>query len=330
MSEFKEVLKQMANGVLTPLQMIAGAGLLQNQGIQVNGNLQAAISAYNNQVFIQPLFQTIIQGSGSLQPSTITALLNIGANIVPALSDSVPAGYPLTATANPIGLTGIISTTANTELGNGDVSKFVQALNTAQAYVQFTDQFVTSAVNSQTYLADTFTNMNNMITGDITQISTDTKSFGRDLLNLGNLIPLDKLNDWGSPALLLYQITSVIGITTSLDVALTAEGISRSVVVNLNDPKASVSDNVQKLMYIAMTKITGVELTNILDAMRITTAGITTLADLLNPVKIFPTSFQTLTVVTVQGQKPIYVTPQGDTNSTLLELLPPYIMSSVS
>jgi hypothetical protein len=318
----------MANGVLTPLQMIAGAGLLQNQGITINPNLLSAINTYNNQAFIQPLFQTIIQGTGSLQPSTIQALLTIGSNTVPALSDSVPTGYSLTATNNPIGLTGIISTTASIEIGGGDVSKFIQALNISQSYIQFTDQFITSAINSQTYLGGTFTNMNNMITGDITQISTDTKAFGFDLLNLGSLINLETLNDLGSPAALLYQITRVIGVTPPIQIALDTEGLSRSVVITLNDPKASFTDNAQKLMYLAMTKITGTDLKNILSAMKIKTAGIETMADLLNPVKLFPTSFQTLTVVTVQGQKPIYATGNGDVNSTLLDLLPPYIMKS--
>jgi hypothetical protein len=167
-----------------------------------------------------------------------------------------------------------------------------------------------------------------MITGDITQISTDTKAFGFDLLKLGDLIPLDKLNDWGSPALLLYQITKTLGIVTTIQVALTNEKISKSVVANLNDPKATVSDNVQKLMYIAMTKITGTELTNILKALNVKTKNINTMADLLNPVKIFPTSYQTLSVITIDGQQLIYAsgttTPQPD----LVNLLPPYIMKS--
>ena len=317
----------MANGVLTPLQMIAGAGLLQNQGISINPELLSAINTYNNQAFIQPLFQTI--STGGLQPSTISALLTMGSNTVPALSDSVPAGYSLTASASPIGLTGIISTTAATEIGGGDVSKFIQALNIAQSYIQFTDQFITSAINSQTYLGGTFTNMNNMITGDITQISTDTKAFGFDLLNLGNLIPLDKLNDWGSPALLMYQITRTLGIITPIQVALTKEKISETVVASLNDPKSTFNDNIQKLMYIAMTKITGMDLQNILKGMNIKTKGIESMADLLNPVKIFPTSYQTLEVITIDGQKLIYAFNTKTPDPNLTGLLPPYIMSSL-
>lgn len=342
--EFKEVQRQMANGVLTPLQLIAGAGLLQNQGIMVNASLQQALNTYNNGInstpLIQPLNQTIVQGHalGVLSPSTIAALTTIGASTVPALSNSVPAGYPqLQALVNGAyitpGFSGLIISAGYFELGdNGsgiNVSRFVQALNAALGYIQFTDDFVTSAVNSQTYLGNTFTNMNNMVTGDITQVTTDSKAFGADLLALGNLINLQALNDLGSPALLLYQIASQIGVVPDIQQALVAEGLPNTVAVDLNDPRASFSDTVQRLMYTAMTKITGAPLENILKGLRITTKGITTLADLLNPVKLFPNSFLSLRVVTVEGEQQIYFA--GDSvNQNLEELLPPYYISSVA
>ena len=47
------------------------------------------------------------------------------------------------------------------------------------------------------------------------------------------------------------------------------------------------SEAQQKAMYNAMTQITGDALTQILQILGVTTTGITTMADLLNPVKIF-------------------------------------------
>jgi hypothetical protein len=68
------------------------------------------------------------------------------------------------------------------------VSKFVQAISIAQAYALQTNLFVNSAVNSQTYLGNTFTTTNDMITGDVTSINLATQPFGSDLENLGVLI----------------------------------------------------------------------------------------------------------------------------------------------
>jgi len=48
----------MATSVLTPLQLIAGAGLLQNQGISVSPELQAAITAYRATPLMQAFFST--------------------------------------------------------------------------------------------------------------------------------------------------------------------------------------------------------------------------------------------------------------------------------
>jgi hypothetical protein len=62
--------------------------------------------------------------------------------------------------------------------------------------------------------------------------------------------------------------------------------------------------------------------------MGVTTQGITTMADLLNPVKLFPNSFQSLTVVTKNGQRAIYTNNQGDVNTTLIQELPNYVVSS--
>jgi hypothetical protein len=320
----------MSNGQYSSVMLIATDGLLQNQGIGINLDLLAALYQYNNLPLIQPLIQTIQQGAGSLQPSTIFALQSIGALTVPGLSNSIPAEYsptltPYLGTITP-GLSGEIISAAYLESGNGDISKFIQAINTALGYIQFTDQFVTSAVNSQTYLADTFTNMNNMITGDITEVTSDSRAFGQDLLRLGNIINLQELNDLGSPALLLYQITSQLGVLPEMQVAFTEVGLDQSVVFSLNDPKATFSDTTQRLMYEGMKKITGVNLANILKALRITTAGLDTMADLLNPVKLFPNSYLSLKVVTVDGEQPVYVNT-NTINPNLISLLPPYFMS---
>ena len=49
----------MVASVLTPLQLNAGAGLLQNQGLAPNVELVTVIAEYNSTALIAPLLDTI-------------------------------------------------------------------------------------------------------------------------------------------------------------------------------------------------------------------------------------------------------------------------------
>jgi hypothetical protein len=109
-----------------------------------------------------------------------------------------------------------------------------------------------------------------------------------------------------------------------------AVGIPVDVVINLTSPAVSVTDSIQRLMYTAMTQITGQALNQILSVMGVTTAGITTMADLLNPVKLFPNSFESLTVTTKFGTRGIYVNSSGSVNQSLVTQLPQYVVRTIA
>jgi hypothetical protein len=319
-------------GVLSPLQLNAGAGLLQNQGIGPNAEFEAAITAYESTATISPLLATIeTAATGNiLNTPNLTALSTLGASTCPALGDSVPTGYAnIVVGTNPAGYTGYLTTRANVELGSGDVSKFCQALSIAQGYAAQTNILINSAVNSQTYMGNTFTSTNSQITGDITSVNLATSAFATDLANLGNLIDLSNLTNLGSPIALVQQIVNIVGNVPILAVYFIAEGVPQSVVLQLNDPNISVTDSVQKLMYQSMVKITGDTLTQLLQVLGVTTVGINNLADLLNPVKLFPNSFQSLTTPTANGLRAIYINASGAVNTALATELPPYVTSSL-
>jgi hypothetical protein len=307
----------MASSVLTPLQLIAGAGLLQNQGISVSPELQASITAYRSTPLIAAFLQALaLDGS----------LATLGASSVPAFSNSVPAAYSSLGTQ----MTAVILAQAAADFASGDISKFIQALNQCLGYSEITNLFINSAVNSQTYLANTFSNTNDSITGDITTVNLATQAFGSDLANLGQLIDLTDVSDLGSPLALVQRIVEIVGNVPILSVAFLSVGIPQEVVLNLNSITATVADSVQKLMYLAMTKInTDNGLTQILRVLGVTTANINTMADLLNPVKLFPNSYQSLTVTTSNGPRAIYIDSQGRVNSKLSTELPPYVVSAV-
>jgi hypothetical protein len=224
----------------------------------------------------------------------------------------------------------LLTYSANQILGEGDVSKFCQTLSQAQGHNIQTATFVNSAINGQTYLGSTFTGMDSMITGSVSAVNLATTAFGQDLANLGQLIDTGNLNNLGSPLALVQQIYRVVGVLPALSIAFVLVGISQDVVVNLSDPTISVVDSDQKLMYTAMTQITGDTLAQILTILNVKTTGIATMADLLNPVKLFPTSFQSLTVPLGPDTYPIYVDATGAVNTSLLRVLPSYVLTGAT
>lgn len=312
------------NSILTPLQMTAGAGLLQNQGLAANTQFTTSIAAYDSSTLIDPLREAMA-GVGNAVPSIFT----IGAATCPALGDSVPAAYSL-----PTSSTGWVDTftsVSNLYLGNGDLSKFAQAESICQGYADTVNPFINSAVNSQTYLADTFTNTNNMVTGDITSVNTATAAWGQDLQNLGRLINLANLDELGTPLALVKQIAQVGAITPGVALTFSNNGVPVEIVVNINSPTLSTTDAVQKLMYTAMTKVTGADLAEVLQILQVKTVGIETMADLLNPYKLFPNSFQTLTVTNNNGVSTnIYIDSQGTVNMQVAQGLPTTAVSSIA
>jgi len=316
-----------ATGSLTALQLDAAAGLLQNQGIGISSNLTSAISSYENTALIAPLLSTISVGNTGniLSANVVNSIKTLAANTCAALSDSVPTAYSSLGQQ----MTAVILAEAAVDICSNNVSKLTQAVNQAEAYTTQTSTFINSAVNSQTYLADTFTSMNSMITGSVSSVNLATNAFGTDLKNLGRLINLANLSNFGSPLALVQQLYSISGTIPTLSTAFINAGISTDIVLNLTSPTVSVVDSVQRLMYQAMTQITGNNLTQVLTVFGVTTVGIMTMADLLNPLKLFPNSYQSLLAPTANGPVAIYLNSAGSVNTALTTQLPPYVVSSL-
>ena len=316
----------MAVGSLTALQLNAASGLLQNQGIGISPNLIVAIDSYENTALISPFLDTIATGSGNILSSSVLGnLRTLAANTCASFSNSLPPTY----SALGVQMTNVILAQATVDICSNNVSKLTQAVNQAQVYADQTTTFVNSAVNSQTYLGNTFTTMNDMITGSISSVNLATNAFGTDLQNLGRLIDLANLNNFGSPLALVQQLYAISGTVPVLSVAFVEAGVSEEIVINLTNPTVTVVDSTQRLMYQAMTKITGTDLTQILSVLGVTTVGINNMADLLNPLKLFPNSYQSLTAPTANGPVAIYLDPAGSVNSQLIQQLPPYVVSSL-
>jgi hypothetical protein len=236
------------------------------------------------------------------------------------------AGYATTITAN-----------ASTYLGSGDFGKFAQAFGAAQGFIALTNNIIQSAANANgtDYLGPTFSNMNNLITGDIAKVNLAFPAFGADIAGTGDLIDFENIDLFGTPAALLHQLAAkgnmLNGSTPCVTEALTVQGLSDQDIadlVNLNvqslfNPDGLTQnqfDTLQKKAYPGLCAVTGTCLQQVLTILNITTPNITQMCELLNPAKIFPTSYTSLTLPTPNGPVLIYDTT-GAVNSAIAPIL---------
>ena len=312
--------------------MIAGATLSNNGGIGIANTWTAAVNSYTGTTLLTPFFAAIANSAAAnISPNTLVSMSTFCSATVPALADNTPAAYLNLGINVYSGFTGVITATGTTYLGSGNVTVFAQVFSAAQGYVGAINNYINTSINSQTYLGSTFTTMNSLITGNLSDVNLAMRAFGTDLAALGQLIDLDNLGNFGSPAALLRQLATLTNITPGVSNALIQAGINQANIDDIANPNVNVDDNIQRLAYLGMLNVTGTDLEQVLAVFGVTTPNINTMADLLNPVKIFPNSYPSLTVSTYNQDtstvlRAIYDNNQGAVNSKLLIYLPRYIL----
>jgi hypothetical protein len=333
----------MADSIATPLQLWAGVGMYSGNAITANTVLTTNIAAYNALAPITNLLTAISLASGNvglgITAGTLANLKSIGAsvggNFCPALGDSVPSN--VSWTVGNAGYATSITTAASTYLGGGDFGKFAQAFGAAQGYISLTNGIINSAVNvnSDDFLGPTYSGMNNLISGDIGKVNLAFPAFGADLANIGGAVKFARVDQIGTPASLLQNLAEagnmINGSTPCVTTALQAQGLSDRNIADLvnnnvqslfnpNGLTANQFDVLQKAAYPALVNVRGDCLTEVLSILDCTTPNIATMADLLNPVKLYPTSYSSLTLPTPDGSVLIYNT-DGSVNSIIESIL---------
>lgn len=310
-------------GTYTPLQLIAGSGLLNNEGIKIPDTLRTATTNYNQLPLIKTLQSAItLAGTSGISASNITAMKSIGSTTVPALGSSVPSSFQnanalLPATPNG-GFGQLVLDNANLYVGSGSIEKFCQAFQICAGYRSTINELLCSSINATTYLGPTFTTMNDLISGYVAGVNLALKCFGRDVSQTGTLLNFPKLPDFGEPATLLQSISDGGGITSGT-LSCIAEimlqyGLTQQDLIDLATPEASTRtltqdqfNALQKRAYEAMTVIEGACLEYVTTILGVVTPDINVLSDLLDPQKIFPTSWPSMTVPATDGTRvPIY------------------------
>lgn len=340
-------------GIVTPLQLTAAAGLLDNQGINpFPPALSSAIIAFNATTVISNFIAAVnfYKSQTFATQSTLESLLSIGSTVCPALGNSIPASpvgnYPylraeyLTTPFNatdgssldPSGFSNLIEQTCAAYLGNGDAGRFALGFMAMQGYINTTNQFINSAVNAQTYLGPTFTDMDALVTNSISDVNPNFQGFSTDLANQGQLTNLTDLRLYGTPAGLLRQLAAqgnmTGGVFSPVQSYLTAAGLSAQAAQTLLAGPGTVTDNeylkLQQLAYQGMTMVTGADLQQVLQVLGVSTPNISTMADLLNQIKIFPNSWPTLQTPSPEGPVPVFG-PDGSVDLRLADTVAIYL-----
>lgn len=325
-------------GILSPVMMVAGAGMIPGVSIPgvgtalgVNTSLVSNLGNFNNLGITSQFSNVVTAATGSLSGGVLDSLRTLGAGIMPSLTNAIPANF--TSALGSVapggmangGLTGLIGSTASGFMGSGDLSKFGQIFSSAQGYLSTANQFINSNLNVSN-LSTTFGpitgGMDNTITGSFNQVSQAFPALGSDMSKLGNLINMNNLQNLGDPSALVRQLSSVGGITPGVESALRSSGLDSGSIAKLSTGSfPGLTDSANKSLYDSMTKITGSDLAQVKSLLGVSTPGINSMADLLNPAKIFPTSYPTLTMPTPDGLRGIYATPSGAVNTNLEKFL---------
>jgi len=353
----------MARSIVTPLQLTAAAGMLQNQGLKpLPAALLTAINNYNATTVIANWIAALnfYKSQSFFTETTFDALLSVGSTVCPALGNSIPSAPVGTytnlineyltpnsvtddSTLDPSGFSWLIEQTGAAYLGNGDYGRFAQGFMAVQGYISTVNDFINSSVNANEYLGPTFTTMNSLITGDIATVNSDFPAFAADIANQGQLVNLQNLELYGTPAGVLQQFNRVANLApgalpNSISRLMNVFGLSDSNIADLvNNNRESLFnsdgltanefDKLQKLAYAGMTQVTGDDLVQVLDILDVATPGISSMADLLDPVIMFPNSYATMNTVSPDGAIPIFDST-GAVNSDVAPVVNLYLPTS--
>ncbi len=234
----------------------------------------------------------------------------------------------------------------------GSASKFGSVFSSADGFVGSANSMIAAATNSaSSFAGGTFPGMDGIMSGNLSGITNALPDFGADLGSLGNTINFDSIGDLGSPGQLLKnmdlagnlgpmydkiadisvdpRIASSLGGDLSTITNAVNSGTSGltlgSLGVDLNkiaEIGPALPNNIQSQVFNAFDGLSTAELGDVKGILGNTQAAIAKGGDLMDPQKLFPTSFTTLTAplrTASVGDRAIY-TADGAVNAEFNDL----------
>lgn len=350
-------------GIYSPLLLNAGAGLMNNQGLEINETLISNRSTYRAIDVVAKFREVIAASNGARQivnpaysgtecdsndpqgdpefiddpnDSPQLAITTSFNDHFPEASDSIPPGFailtnpqpPTALVPSPSSLgdpgnrfTDQLWIQANNILGNGDLSKFLQSMDSMQSVKDESDQYINALEGVKDSTVATFDSMDDLSTGSVASVSKASTLFADDLENAGQLIELSRLDTFGTPEYIM-RIMDGRGLFAffkpEIESAKLSIGGLTAKLLELEEDQ--VPPIIQKKFYQALQLITGKRLADFLTLLEVKTNGLQSAADILNVAKLFPRSFYTITAPTVNGLEKVYENKLGAVNEKFSQL----------
>lgn len=179
-----------------------------------------------------------------------------------------------------------------------EYNEFLGSYMTAAGWLESMNEAILAVHNSEKFLKNLYTDINDLVTGDISGVSNSLSIFGKNLESLGNIIDLSMLSSFGLPSSLLKTLANNNAITEELSIALLSTGISQRAIDNIILGEKTATVEQEKVIRGAFLLIRGENLLDVLAALNSTRTDFESLADLLDVKKLFSinNAYRSLTV----------------------------------
>ena len=176
------------------------------------------------------------------------------------------------------------------------ILSFIKSWNLFTGYKESQNQIIGSFANSGTFLLGNYSNIDDLVTGDLAGVTTDFKLFGADCINLGKTFDLSNAHRWNTPSVLLQTLQRNNAVSAAINFALLTLELTVNEITSISEGMYEATRSQEQKIYTAFQNITGDDLAEILQATNCQTPGLRSLADLLDIRYQFPLSYRTLTV----------------------------------
>ena len=234
-------------------------------------------------------------GKNSWQTDTDTYI----AALPPSVDDIVPTSYDEYFSN---GFISLLARQAYYELWSGQFNQYndiTSAFSTTDSNKSQNNQEISSLVNSQT-MSTNFSNINDLTTNDVSGVNLAFRLWGTDLVNSGKVIDLSNISRFGTPSVLLITLQKYNALTPAVGLALQYTGLTSQELAKICDPTYVPTPDQEKKIYDSFKLISGDDLYSLNGGITLQLncriPNLRTLADLLDPLYLFPNSYASLTV----------------------------------
>lgn len=174
--------------------------------------------------------------------------------------------------------------------------EFVRMIQQCYQFKETNNSLIASVANSKTFLKGTYSNINDLTTSDLSGVNLAFKDFGNDMIRLGKTLDLSQIYVFGLPSKFVLNLQNVDALTPALKFALLYSELTTTELTDILNPSYIPDTTQEKKIYNALTLVQGQDLADIQIITNCSTKNLSSLADLIDPIKMFPNSYGSLTL----------------------------------